>query len=268
MLTHSEQNRLAMIDCGHADDWRPSTYIRNDLNRSVIDYLHITNADQDHISDLAGLRDAGISVNTFLRNKTLPADFLRRMKEAEGGPTNDMEEYLSMSNSYTATVTEPFDNHMGGVVRRVYWNDYPHFNDTNNLSAAGFYKYGTFSMLFPGDLETAGWKALLKNDNFRAELEKATILVASHHGRENGYCDEVFDYCQPRAIVISDKEIVHGTQEMVPTYREKVVANHPTGVTVNTTGKQRHVLTTRRDGWIEFQVYANGSFNIFTEYHG
>lgn len=61
MLHHTlngTAGRLAMIDSGHTDDWRPSTYIRG-LNRTRLDYLFITNADQDHMSDLQGLWDAG-----------------------------------------------------------------------------------------------------------------------------------------------------------------------------------------------------------------
>ena len=45
---------LAMIDSGCTDDWRPSTHITRTLRRTRLDYLFITNADQDHMSDLAG----------------------------------------------------------------------------------------------------------------------------------------------------------------------------------------------------------------------
>ena len=46
-----------MIDSGHntTTGWRPSTYIRRILNRRRLEYLFITNADQDHMSDLDGL---------------------------------------------------------------------------------------------------------------------------------------------------------------------------------------------------------------------
>ena len=76
MLHHTlngTAGRLAMIDSGHTDDWRPSTYIRG-LNRTRLDYLFITNADQDHMSDLQGLWDAGITVPIVHRNLTLPLE--------------------------------------------------------------------------------------------------------------------------------------------------------------------------------------------------
>ncbi len=40
------------------------------------------------------------------------------------------------------------------------------------------------------------------------------------------------------------------------------------GAIVRTTGKRRHVLTTRRDGWIQFTVLNDGDFYIDTEYNG
>ena len=138
-----------------------------------------------------------------------------------------------------------------------FWNPYPTFANTNDLSLVVFIKYGGFKMLFPGDLEKAGWRALLQRADFRAELNGTDILVASHHGRDSGYCEDVFNYCAPRAVVISDKPIQHATQQTVPDYRRVVREN---GVRVRTTMKDRHVLTTRRDGWIQFTVTSDSYF--------
>ncbi|ABE36575.1 hypothetical protein Bxe_C0677 [Paraburkholderia xenovorans LB400] len=153
---------------------------------------------------------------------------------------------------------------MGGITMSAFWNTYPQFIDTNNLSLAVFIKYRWFKILFAGDLEKAGWRALLQQASFRAELAGTEVLVASHHGRENGFCEDIFAYFTPSCVVISDKAIVHATQETVPDYRAVV---RKQGAYVNTTGKRRHVLTTRRDGWIQFTVLDNG-YNIDTEYKG
>ena len=174
----------------------------------------------------------------------------------------------SFHRSYNGTVTEPFNDYMGGITKKAYYNTYPRFKDTNNLSAAIFISYAGFKILFPGDLEEDGWLAMLEQDAFRADLAGINVLVASHHGRDNGYCSEVFDYCSPQVIVMSDKAIVHDTQHMAQTYRYHVMKVYPDGVNVATTGKKRHVLTTRRDGHIEFRVMADGSFYINTEYRG
>ncbi len=269
MLWHRQNGiagKLAMIDSGDARDWRPSMWL---LQQGVyaIDYLFVTNADQDHMSDLDGLWRANIAVRTLIRNPYPSASELRRIKAA-GGLSSDIERFLSIHESYNSPVTEPFNLHMGGITQKTFYNSYPQFQDTNNLSCVVSIEFAGFRILFPGDLEEDGWLALLQHQDFRNELAGVQVLVASHHGRENGYCKEVFDYCSPRAVVMSDKAIVHDTQNTTQLYRNHVMAKHASGVYVRTTQRQRHVLTTRNDGHIHFAVSSNGSFIIDTEYVG
>ena len=270
MLFHVQDGvagKLAMIDSGSTKDWRPSTFIKYRLHRKQLDYLFITNADQDHMSDLDGLWQEGIDVKTLLRNPHPPAGELRRIKAA-GGMSNDIERFLLIHSLYNSPATEPFNNYMGGITCKTFFNKFPNFTDTNNLSCAVFIEFAGFRILFPGDLEENGWLALLRRQDFRQELAGVHVLVAAHHGRENGYCEAVFDYCRPRTVVISDKSIVHDTQDMTQTYRQCVIDNWPNVVKVATTMKDLHVLTTRRDGWIDFAVDAGGKFTITTEKHG
>lgn len=263
-LRNGVAGKLAMIDSGSGKDWRPSSFIKYGLGRNQLDYLFITNADQDHMSDLDGLWQEGIDVKTLTRNPHPPADDLRKIRAA-GGMSKDIERFLSIHSTYNQPVTEPFNDHMGGITRKMFFNQFPDFTDTNNLSCAVFIEFAGFRILFPGDLEEDGWLALLQRQDFKEELAGVDVLVAAHHGRENGYCDDVFNYCRPRAVVMSDKAIVHDTQGMTQTYRQRVIDNWPSGVKVATTMKDRYVLTTRRDGWIQFVVDECGNFTITTE---
>lgn len=264
MVQHVNQyaGRLAMIDSGSADDWCPSAYITKTLWRNRLDYLFITNADQDHMSDLQGLWDAGIIIPVLFRNPSYTGEQMRQIKRQSGPLSTDAERYVSSCATFNQPVSEHFNQHMGGITATTFWNSYPYFTDTNNLSLVIFIKYANFKILFPGDLEKAGWEALLQRADFRAELIDTNVLVASHHGRESGYCADIFKYFTPSVVVISDKPIEHETQKMGPDYR-RVVRNQ--GVRVRTTMKERHVLTTRRDGWIQFTVSGNGDYFIDTE---
>lgn len=261
-VTGSFGGRLAMIDSGSGRDFRPSTYIKQGLGRDVLDYLFITNADQDHMSDLGGLQDGGVHVHTLIRNPSYSGIQMHGLKLVSGPLTRDAHLYVDACDKYNEPTDYPFDANMGGIRATLFWNEYPAFSDTNNLSLVVFIKYGGFKMLFPGDLEKVGWLALLRRADFRAELYGTNVLVASHHGRESGYCEEAFNYFTPDAVVISDKPIVHETQRgMVPDYGR--VARER-GVRVRTTLKDRHVLTTRRDGWIQFTV-QDGQYFVDTE---
>lgn len=257
--------RLAMIDSGSKPTWNPSSYITQVINRQRLDYLFITNADQDHMSDLQGLWDANIDIPVLYRNPSYTGEEMREIKSLSGPLTADAKRYVAACSAFNQPVSKPFDLHMSGITTSVFWNDYPAFTKTNDLSLVIFIKYAGFKMLFPSDLEKAGWLALLQRDDFRAELMHTDVLVASHHGRENGFCAGIFNYFTPGAVVISDKPITHETQRMVPDYRRVVRDN---GVIVRSTGKQRHVLTTRRDGWIQFTVKGDGSYLIDTECSG
>lgn len=256
--------RLAMIDSGHGTCFRPSEYITKVLGRNRLDYLFITNADQDHMSDLQGLWDAGIYVPVVHRNPSPSAAAMRAIKEQCGPLTPDAERFVQICQGFNGFITEPFDQNMSGITMSMFWNSYPQFTDTNNLSLAVFIKYRNFKILFPGDIERPGWRALLLLPSFRAELVGTDVLVASHHGRENGFCEDIFAYFTPSCVVISDKAKMHSTQETVPDYRAVV---RDQGVRVRTTMKDRHVLTTRRDGWIQFIVDDN-NYIIDTEYNG
>jgi beta-lactamase superfamily II metal-dependent hydrolase len=271
MLHHLQNGiagRLAMIDSGDTIDWSPSAFIRNVLNRTTLDYLFITNADQDHMSDLQGLWDHGIHVPVWHRNPSISPEVFRQIKERSGPLTADAARYLQNISGMRDTVVEPFDQYMGGIKSRLFWNCYPQFTTTNDLSLVVFIKFAGFQILFPGDLEEAGWLALLRNPDFCAQLANTHILVASHHGRANGYCKKVFDYCHPQAVVMSDKSIIHDTQLMAQVYHNEVIKHHPAGVYVATTSKRRHVLTTRRDGHIHFEVDEQSGFTITTEHGG
>lgn len=258
------RGRLAMIDSGDngTTGWRPSSHIRYQLGRNQLDYLIVTNADQDHLSDLEGLWEEGIFVASLTRNRQVSPDALRTIKLENGDLTPDIERFLTIHASYTHPVSFPFDESMDGITMSTFGNSYPDFADTNNLSLVVFIKFGGFKILFPGDMERAGWLKLLEQPAFRDELAGTNILVASHHGRENGYCEEIFEHFSPNAVVISDKPIAHETQLMVPDYRRVV---QPNGVIVSTTGARRHVLTTRRDGNITFVVNELGDYSIYTE---
>ena len=108
------------------------------MGRSVLDYLFITNADQDHLSDLDGLMSSGISIRNIVRNSTIPAAALRRIKAAGGYDTADMQRYLNFETTHLSDFYEPFDLAMGGIQARLFYNNYPAFTDTNNLSCAIF----------------------------------------------------------------------------------------------------------------------------------
>lgn len=237
-FVHGNGN-VMLWDCGHTDDYRPSEFLP-DLGVGKVDYFFVTNFDEDHISDLPDLKES-VRLRSIFRNKSISAEQLRTLKRQSGPISNAMESMLEMLGSYTGGPLDPVPD-FPDVKFRTFHNPYGDaFSDTNNISLVTFLTVGGVKFVIPGDLEVKGWEGLLKQSAFVAELTDVSVFVAPHHGRENGYCAEVFDYCTPDVVIISDSEKKHATQEMVTTY-----GNEARGISFN--GEKRYVLTTRRDG--------------------
>jgi beta-lactamase superfamily II metal-dependent hydrolase len=228
-----------LIDCGFNEEtgFHPSDEA---LRWGAIDRLVIQNCDEDHLDGLPHLiGTAGRTpVGALFGNPSLDSRSLLSMKEPPYGM--GLRALVQLKSVYTWPLA-PGRGQPGEMSISHYWNEYPSFDDTNNLSLVTFVHGPEYSVIFPGDLECAGWRTLLTNADFRRELSRVGVFIASHHGRENGYCEEVFDYCRPQVVIISDEPMQYDTQEHCYT-------QHASGISWNGGREIRRVLTTRCDG--------------------
>lgn len=237
---------VLLFDCGHGTVNRPSTYLPA-RGISSIRRFFVTNYDEDHISDLLAVR-RNLNIEVLTRNPSMTSAQIRSLKSPPISPA--MNELLGMVDSFTGGVS-PHQLESTCLQVWIFHNDYPTFTDTNNLSLLTFLDVGGVSFVLGGDLERAGWLSLLQNPQVQGLLKRVNVFIASHHGREGGYCPGVFDYCKPRLIVMSDGPIQHDTQLMANTY-----AQHASGELFSTRLGQetRKVVTTRKDGSIFWQI--------------
>jgi beta-lactamase superfamily II metal-dependent hydrolase len=251
LITTSNGKRV-MIDCGHnsTTGWRPgNALVGNGIYN--LDRLIISNYDEDHVSAYANLIDR-VNVNVITRNWRVTPSTIRTLKSEDGmGPGIERLVY-SLEETFTGPLPTNYEADFGDTSFEFFANGYgvpPYgFDDENNLSLVTFVTCAGHRFILPGDMEKSGWRALLIYPEFVKLLGGVTLFIASHHGRENGYCEDVLDLCPNiQLIVISDKSKEHETQETVDRYR-----NYATGILYN--GKPRHVLTTRRDGYMKFSI--------------
>ena len=253
-----------MVDCGYRTDpgWFPSVTFANQF----IDLLVITNLDEDHVADLPSLLN-DTRIGAIFTNPSVDANALVSMKRKHGMGSG-VQHALSIINCFGPGAIGQLPIQAGAVSAWAYWNRYAtDFTDTNNLSLAIFVRYGAFTILFAGDLETAGWRALLRLPYFRVDLASVNVLVASHHGRVNGQCDEVFKVCRPDVVVFSDDRRQYDSQNTDAWYRARTK-----GVIDLTSYRDpvrgygmRHVLTTRRDGSLQINITHDGRFLVTPE---
>ena len=256
----ADNRNVKLIDFGHNSEtgFRPSRYLPA-TGCTGIEELIVSNYDEDHLSDLPNLRrlQRDLPIEVVTKNASITADQLRNLKRRTGPIQPGMEALLDMIRNYTTDLADmPNPPQFPGIEERLFWNSYPAFEDTNNLSLVTFLHCRGIHIVFPGDLERSGWLALLEDQSFREHLSRVNLFVASHHGRQSGYCSEVFDYCQPDVIIISDESIRYDTQQVDYT-------RHATGVPFEG-GSTRYVFTTRNDGMIRITEPEGYSYWVTT----
>ena len=242
--------RNILLDCGGKGDASASRWLEA-LGVEGLDCLSISHPHMDHIRDIVRI-DENFEPKTLARNKVITRKKIEKENEKVFDDCSEIiEKYLEMNERYN-TPAHPADDPTslkwdGDAYLRRFSNTDPEMG-LNNLSCTSFIKYGAHTLLHAGDLEEEGWIELLKDDNFCRQLSKTTVLVASHHGRKNGFCADVFDRLRPRITIVSDGRF----RDTSATKRYEEVT---TGLEVD--GEDRYVLTTRRDKTITVKV-VNG----------
>jgi len=114
-------------------------------------------------------------------------------------------------------------------------------------------------IVIPGDNEAPSWNELMKNVMFTMAVRDTTILIAPHHGREAGFCEELLDLMSPKLVVISDGDACDTSA--TSRYSAKAVGCRvANGLgTVET----RKCVTTRKDGHITLKLGLNNTVPSF-----
>lgn len=260
--------RRLMIDCGHnsTTGLTPGLHLAK-LGVGYLDQLVITNLDEDHVSGYPSFAQYGESIGWQLFNPSVRGADIAELKSETGMGVgmNALVTGLDRRTTLTAVQGDNLATALPGVELEWFWNQYPYFDDENNLSLVLLVKYRGLWFLFPGDMEKAGFKNMLEtNARFQAILPLVDILIASHHGRASGLYKPMFEQyrCSPKLTIISDDVKQYETQETTTYYGSKTQ-----GVWFSEASgrKLRKVLTTRSDGEIRF-TFRNGG--CFAEYTG
>ncbi len=295
-----DRSTVTMFDCGHSSDKVAPLDWLYALGYRCIDNLIISNYDQDHISDIEKLavsNQYGFGLKNLIVNRSISVKDLKCLKLKNDQLSRQMQILLNiMSNNFSASYYDNLyckNKYRCGLVflpsvqfGGLYIN-YPYASDTNNLSLVSFIEMGNSLILYPGDLEKSGWDILLESLDFCELLKYVSIFIASHHGRENGYNEKIFDYCSPEIVIISDGKKTYDTQD------HNLYSNHTVGIKIidanlreklsgisstarlrgfhrshklyqllqHFTNTNRKVLTTRKDGDITIEN-VDGLCNI------
>ena len=271
VLPHDQQDYAMMVDCGHDGDFHPiddfGRYLPKTSDRKpILRSLVLTNYDHDHFSGLPNLHKSAV-----IKNVLLPQNMsMKEVRALKPESTDALDTLEHIRTTYTDPVTDytpPFIRKVFSLKQEELANAQIPI-ETNHLSQIVFVKYGDTTFCIPGDIEARSWELILAKSGVQAWLEDTDILMASHHGRRNGYHEGIFEHCKPACIIISDKPIVHGTQEdMAAVYGKHVRGNGISYRPATGNAVLRKTLTTRRDGHILVTVPFSGEpiFEAYTQ---
>lgn len=248
-----QAERRVLIDCGHSTDyqgspWYPGKWL-NQHGMDFIDLLICTNYDEDHASGTPSLIENKVGVGCILGNPTVPPEVIEHLKTEDGMGNGIRVIANSLADRRNRGVAQNPPT-IPGLTLRWFWNPWPAWDTENNLSLVAHLDILGTRFLFPGDMEKEGFTNVLKLKSFADLMPGIDVLMAAHHGRENGKCEALFDDfgCNPYLVVISDCAKKHQSQETVPYYASKAK-----GIAGFRRQGRRYVLTTRSDDFIVFE---------------
>jgi len=254
------EHHTMLIDSGYNSHtgFQPSQYLIQQ-NCKILDCFVIPAYGDDHLEHTSDLIKEcliyGLPINFAVINPSIDPGRFPGLDAARQRVGNVLK-FSANWHPECQKVSEIMTIHDVNVA--FFWNNYPDFKDAHNLSLVTFVSYRDINIIFPGDLELQGWQELLKCDDFRYRLKRVNLFVASDHGREDGYCPEVFDYCRPELIIVSNTSNQPLSPFMMQQYN-KHAKGAPDGIC------NKKVLTTYEDGNITISKYLDRLRQINTQ---
>lgn len=267
IFLRTPNGRNLLIDCAHhtITGWAPSDFLKL-IGVRYIDALVVSNFDEDHVRGINNLLQSGIIINKIWPNWRVSPDEITKLKDDIGPGIKTT--LLLLKKGFHGTCGEYSAPWLECELFRTWAlsaSDYfPNKVDTNALSVVTEIRINGVSIMIGGDMPESGWKILLQNFEFREAIKRTDLFIASHHGRQDGCCDELcLSGLNPDVVIMSDQRKGFGTQDTGQFYRQR-----SRGLRFGD-GEIRHVLSTDRHGTVSvnFDSYARYTLRIEKGFH-
>ncbi len=186
-----------LVDCRRSDEWpSPLEYLKSKIQ--TLDIVVITHPHQDHLTGLQEVCEWYKPDRLWHNGRYFSPDSvyddwsyyerLRNGKISFCSPVRVHEGHtftIGDSHIYVAGPTTP--NLVGTE------------DDENNNGIILAISTGNSKVVLTGDTEKEQWNAANLTP-----LAHASVFLASHHGREDGYSDRALTVIKPQRIIISD----------------------------------------------------------------
>lgn len=198
ILVEAPYGNCYLIDGGSSDVSKAGTYrilpALKAAGVSRLSYAFISHADSDHISGIKELIEQSGANGVLLECLVL--------SDTEGEDENvSALEKLAEENQVKVSYLKQGDQVKDGALTMscLYPPAKIQTEDRNASSMVLRLEYQGFRMLFTGDIEETGEKALLESGN----LKPCHVLKAAHHGSRFSNCQRLLEEVSPEVCVIS-----------------------------------------------------------------
>ena len=250
--------RFLVIDMGTGNWESGNTSPLSSLQYEDIYYMIITHPHLDHIDDILIFDNNAPSV-LWRPNAISNDEVMEGVMEVD---KPKFKKYCEINDRYNAAISQrddpkteqPFD----GMTVVNYATTLCDKSNFNNFSPITIVRLSGIKIVICGDNETSSFEKLMKQTGFIDDVRNADILVAAHHGRENGYYEDFVNKVNPRLTIISDSSISSTTAQAKYTDASRGwdVLNRNTRQY-----EKRYCLTTRNDGNIEIEFGESSNPN-------
>ncbi len=243
-------------------NYSPLTHLWHRYGVRKLDLAIITHPHRDHLDDIDNLH---FFSPALLRPRHLAVNDIRAGNQ--NGGSSKIDKYLALCAQHDGGTMVPAhldcrrpENNGGATILNFFPTRCARSN-LNNHSIVTVVAYAGTKVLIPGDNEAISWRELLQDPTFVEAIRGTNILVAAHHGREAGYCEDIFEHMPDlRLTVISDGP---GSDTSATAKYHRHCGGWPVRYRADGSQETRYCLTTRQDGLVHIQIGFNPSNQPF-----
>lgn len=244
-------NKHIVIDLGIGDysgrdtAFSPLRHLKYNYGVQQLDYVVITHPHLDHIDDI--LNFDLLSPKVLNRPKHITnQEVMEGVREQDRAK---FQKYCQINDSYNEPIgggaNDPANpDNYGGVKIQTFTPSTCSHNNFNNHSTVTVIEYAAIKIVIPGDNEACSFDELLQREAFKTAIKNADVLLAPHHGRDNGYHNDFMNLVNPRLTVVSDGRFCDTSANGRYSQKSRGLTVHKG----NGTSSERKCLTTNSDG--------------------
>lgn len=237
------------------DTFSPLLHLKENYGIKKIDLLIVTHPHMDHIDDILNLDVLKPEVISF--PKFTDTELAELLKNCQSKDKEKMEKFIEYRRNYNIPISHDRDiinnSNVSGVESIKRFRTSNEQSNINDVSCVTVIQYMGYKIVIPGDNEKSSWNEFLERKDFKEAIKDADVYLASHHGRDSGYHDDVMKILNPKLVIISDSK-KHGTSSEKYTQKSQGLNIWSFDKDKQHKKEFRKTLSTHNDGRINIRV--------------